>query len=240
MKRFLIVGLVFIALAASACDAVPGAPPATPTSAPTAIPTRLPPTNTPAPTNTPPPPPTTAPAVLPTAGSAVDALTKIFKGWASVKSFRAKMTLTGPPTGTTEMNLQVVTPDRFHLTSQQMEIILIGTTVYLKLGNTWQKVPLPQGIDLSLANPKTFESQIGASSDVKLVGTEVLNGTPTIVYQYTADIKGPPAQKITSKVWVGATDNLPRKIESSPSANQKTVIVFTDYNANITVNPPIP
>ncbi|MBI4790977.1 MAG: hypothetical protein HY782_28440 [Chloroflexi bacterium] len=239
MKTFVITGLVLVALAASACSAVPGLVPPTPTAVPTAIPTRVPPTNTPAATNTA-PRPTTAPAVLPTAGNAVDALSKVFKSWTSVKSFRAKMTIIGQPTGTTEMNLEVVTPDRFHMTSKQMEIVLIGNTVYLKLGNTWQKVPLPQGIDLSLADPKKYADEIAASTDVKLVGVETLDGTPTIIYQYTVNIKGPPAQKITSKVWVGATDNLPRKVESAPTATQKTTILFTDYNANITINPPIP
>lgn len=150
------------------------------------------------------------------------------------------MTTTGLPTGTQETNLEVVLPDRFRMTSKQMELIMIGKTVYVKVGNQWQKVAMPKGIDLSLADPKKFEENLGVTTDVKLVGTELLDGTPTFVYQYTTTIKGPPAQKFTSKVWIGVSDNLPRKLESEPKAGQKTTVIYYDYNANITINPPIP
>jgi outer membrane lipoprotein-sorting protein len=120
-----------------------------------------------------------------------------------------------------------------------MEMILIGSTAYLKLGDKWQKAALPKGIDLSLADPKKLETEMGTTTDIKFVGSEVLDGTPTWVYQYTTNIKGPPALKMSSKSWIGIADNLPRKTEQESKPGQKTTVTFYDYNANITINAPI-
>jgi hypothetical protein len=142
---------------------------------------------------------------------------------------------TAAPTGVQETTVEVVTPDRFHMVSKQFEMIMIGNTTYLKVGNQWQKVTMPQSIDLSLADPKKFEAELGATTDAKLIGPEVLDGTPTLVYQYTTTLKGPPAQTYTSKVWIAVSDNLPRKIEAG-----NTTIIYYDFNANIVINPPVP
>ncbi len=244
MKQVLIFAAILLALAVTACDAVPGfAPPPTPTNTPAPTPTTAP---------TLPPPPTKSPTLaatatatkpaatnVPTPANPLSSLQNIFKGWSSVKSFRAKMTTTGLPTGTQEMTLEVVMPDRFHVTMPQLEAILIAKTVYLKIGTTWQKVALPQGIDVSAANLQQYGSQLGTNSQVKFVGAEVLDGVPTVVYQYTTTIKGPPAQTINTKVWIGVADNLPRKVETSPKAGQTTTIIFSDFNAPITINAPI-
>ena len=75
--------------------------------------------------------------------------------------------------------------------------------------------------------------------DLTFVGSEVLDGTPTWVYQYTTNIKGPPALKMSSKSWIGIADNLPRKTEQESKPGQKTTVTYYDYNANITINAPI-
>ena len=233
MKKFLIAGLLLTALGVSAC----GSAPATPTPEPTLVPTRALPTSTPAPTNTPPPPPTSTPTVVPTPANPAQGLLTAFKGFSSVKAFRAKTSTTGLPGGTQESNLEIVLPDRFHMTTSKLEMILIGKTMYIKTGTKWQK--LTQNIDLSAVDPKKLEAELGVSKDVKLVGTDILDGTPTFVYQYTTTIKGPPARTTTSKVWVGMADNLPRKRETEPKAGQKTTTTYYDYNANITINAPM-
>lgn len=233
MKKLLIAGLVLVALVASACSAAP----ATPTTAPTLVPTRPLPTATTAPTNTPTPAPTSTPTAVPTPANPVQGLLTAFKGLGGVKSFRAKISTTGLPGGTQDSDLEMVLPDRFHMTTSKLEMILIGKTMYIKTGTKWQK--LTQNIDLSAVDAKKLEAELGISKDVKLVGTDVIDGTPTFVYQYTTTIKGPPARTTTSKVWVGMADNLPRKRETEPKAGQKTTTTYYDYNANITINAPM-
>jgi len=222
--------MLFVALTASACSAVPAAAPtqAPPTPAATA-----------ASAATPTPAPTARPTAAPTSAEPLDALSQIFRGWLGVKSFRAKITTTTSTGAVTEMNLDAVMPDRFHAVSKQFEVIIIGATYYVKIGNQWQKIALPKGFDISSFDIKTLEAQLGASTEVKLIGPDVLDGAPMVVYQYTTTIKTPTPSTLTSKVWIAVADQLPRKMESTPKTGGKTVIVYSDYNANITIDPPI-
>ncbi len=239
MKHLVILGLILVLLTVPSCGLLPGGAPPTPTSAPSPVPTLVPPTlaptSTPVPTATPTPAPPT-----PTLASPLDVLTKAFRGLSGVKTYRAKVVTTGLPKGATqESTFEVVLPDRFHLTSAGMEVILIGKTAYVKLGTKWQKAALPKGIDMSIADPKALEASLGISTNIKLVGTDDLEGKPTFVYQYTTTIKGPPAQTFASKMWVDAASGLPAKSESELKTGQKTTTTFYDYNATITINPPL-
>lgn len=160
-----------------------------------------------------------------------DAITKAFGGWKSVKSFRAHMTTSAGGAGSQEIDMEFVSPDRYHMNMKGAEIIMIGTTSYFKVGNAWQKMTLPQSVDLSMADAGKFQTALGATPDVKLVGADVVDGTPTTVYQVNASASGSQS----TKIWLGVADGLPRKI-----VNGASTITFSDFNGNITINPPIP
>lgn len=229
MKRVTVLGfLLLLALAASGCSALSSAPP-TPTPLPAATATVA---------ATPTAAPTATATAAPTNANPLDALAQIFRGWAGVKTFRAKIIVTPTKGAATETDLDVVMPDRFHVKSKQLEAIVIGTTYYVKIGSQWQKIALPKGIDLNFADVKKLESELGASTNAKLFGPEVLDGTPTLVYQYTTTIKTPTPLTTTSKVWVAVSDQLPRKMESV-SKSSTTTVTYSDYNAAITIAPPI-
>jgi hypothetical protein len=229
-----VVGLILLGV--TACG---GAGDVAPTAAPIKAPvvaTQLPlPTQPTVPTI---PPTPTQPPASPTSANPLDALTRAFHGWGTVKSFRAKTT-TGTGAAAQDMTIEMVMPDRFHMIGKQFEAILIGQTFYMKVGTQWQKMVLPKTIDLSFADIKKFESELGASTETKLIGPEVLDGIPTLVYQYTTTIKTPTPTTHTSKVWIAVADGLPRKMETEPKTGAKTVVIYTDYNTNISIEAPI-
>ena len=245
VKRLSLLTLVLVALASSilvtGCGSVPFlSPPPTATSVPTA--TSIP---TIAPTATPAPPTATAtkaatatPTNPPTPANPSASLGQIFKAWGTVKSFKANMVSTGLPTGSVQMTMEVLTPDKFHVTTSGLEMIMIGKTIYMKIGGKWQKVA-SSTIDLSLIDPSKYAAGQVTTSDVKFVGMDVVAGTPTLVFTYKSTVKGPPAVTSNNKIWVGATDSLPRKMESSPKAGQLTTITYTDYNSDISIKVPI-
>jgi hypothetical protein len=237
MKRTLWFSLLLIALVATACNVSAPAPTSAPPTEARVAPTLpLVPTQPPSPTILPSP---TVPRPTPTSANPLDALKSVFRGFAGVKSFRAKMTTTGGTTANQDMNLEVVMPDRFHMTSKEFEAYLIASTFYMKVGNQWQKIAMPKTLDLGFADANKLEAQLGATTETKLIGAEVLDGTPTTVYQYTTTIKTPTPMTVTSKVWVAVVDGLPRKMESVPKTGVKTVVTYYDYNANIVIEPPI-
>jgi len=167
-------------------------------------------------------------------GNPLEALTKAFTSWGSVKSFRARMSVSGAPAAAQTMTMEMVMPDRIHMTSAQFEMILIGNASYVKIGNTWQKMTLPQSVDVNQFKPGTWQTQIqGGLPDIKILGPDTVDGVPTIVYQFSSAKSS--GQEAATKVWIGVTDGFPHKIESGTA-----VMTFYDFNANIAINPPIP
>jgi len=177
--------------------------------------------------------PTTA-AQPPSSGNPGDALLKAFTNWGSVKSFRARMSVGSGPTAAQMITLEMVQPDRMRMTSQQFEMILIGSTSYVKVGPTWQKMDLPQTVDVNQFSPKTYLTALQRLPDTKILGPDTVDGVPTIVYQFGATGAG-ASPATTTKVWIGAVDGFPHKIEAGG-----TTLTFYDFNANITINAPIP
>jgi hypothetical protein len=132
-----------------------------------------------------------------------------------------------------------------------MEMIIVGDTAWMKLPTGWQK--FGSGIELDLTNPKKFEESIGASSESKLIGPDVFDGVPCLVYEYTTRFApggtaGQPgtvkpegtSESYTSKVWVATADKLPRKVETGdPNSPARTTIVYYDFDAPISIDPPV-
>jgi hypothetical protein len=188
-------------------------------------------------------------APAPASADPRDALSKVFTSWGNTKSFRVKMTTTGAATGMSEMNYEVVLPDRLHMKSELAEAIMADGSFYIKLPTGgWQKIP--QAPDFDLANPRKLAEDMGASTDVKLIGPDVLDGQPMLVYEYTTTFSGDglsavkpgakPAGKpesYPSKLWVAVSDGLPRKLEGE-AMGAKTTAIYYDYNAPITITAP--
>lgn len=236
--------------AASQATSAPAQPVAAPTSAPA---------SKPAEPATPKPAPGAAakPASAAPAGNPLDLVMKSYQEMAKLKSYRADMTTTGLPTGTgtgsssgtSKMKMEVVLPDRIHAVGDSMEMLMAGGSVWMKdPDGSWQKFAM--GLDFDAANPKQLEEQLSASTDHRLIGPELLDGTPTMVYEYKTTFKNaadpaarppgaPTNQVYTAKVWIGVADNLPRKVESAdPNSPARTTILYYDYNAPITIDLP--
>jgi hypothetical protein len=165
----------------------------------------------------------------------LDQLSKAFGKMGKVKSFRAKTTSNGM-----DITMEFASPDRFHMIAGQTETYLIGGTFYMKLGDQWQKMEAPQGSDFGVVDVKELQGDFDAAIDKKYIGAEDLDGSPTLIYEYTVTVKKPNPCTSTSKIWVGVADGLPRRIESSTKIDGTTVSVVTDYYDynKVSIEPP--
>ena len=182
-------------------------------------------------------------------------LSAAVKAQLEAKSFRADMQASTSNGTNSTMVVEYVAPDRFHMTqdaqlpgrgSVKQEFIIVGKDTWLKMGDgAWQKFPVDVGqIVAQFRNPKVLD-QLAQNADIRFVGTDTLDGTPALVYEYTLTGELAKEIKSTAKTWIGATDNLPRKIETEGELQSmgkpvktKTTIIYTGYNSDIKIEPP--
>lgn len=181
------------------------------------------------------------------------ALSAAMKSMLAAKSYRARVESSTSSGTTSTTTIEFVAPDHFHMTREAItpghpastqETIVVGEETWMKMGAApWQKFPLNfSDIVKQFRNPDVV-NEIAKSADVKMVGTDVLAGMPTTIYQYTL---GNPDNKdfnTNAKTWVG--DGLPRKTESDADVNlggrqihTKSIITYLDYGADIKIDKP--
>jgi hypothetical protein len=157
----------------------------------------------------------------------------------------------GPRPGWNDVTVtEVAGVDRIRITYQQpypphtqVEEILIGNDGYRRTGNgRWEKLSAVEanffGRDtLVLPDQLKFGYKSG---DLKLIGPQVVDGSPTFLYRATPhDIE----TDRTINIWIGSNDSLPRKTEMfTRSLRIKTSwqeATSCTYGANITIEPPM-
>ena len=232
---------------------------ATPAPSPTPVPT-VAPTVAPSPTSVPTvaPTPTAVPtttsmptvAATPVAGAKPSAATELVpsepvqaarQAVGQVSSYRITGVIMPKDGGKMDMQIEYVAPDRMRVTmrgddaDQNMEMVAIGNATYVNVGGTWMKQEggltgmdggtLLQTLDL------TDLVQEMEGGTLTRQGTEVVDGEPCVVYDY----RRPDG---SGKIWVGARDNLVRKIEGMDDNSTFTMLV-TDINKPIDIKAPI-
>lgn len=122
------------------------------------------------------------------------------------------------------------------------EVITIGGKQYMRLNNgNWT-----EGAAVSAARREGTAERMRdllakVVKDVKYAGAETVNGVACHAYTYTID--GDLAGQRwagTGKGWIGASDGLPRQIDSelNVSSYQAKSHITYEYNVNIKVEPP--
>jgi len=185
-------------------------------------------------------------ATAPTSLSPAEAMTTVMNKMLDAKSFRANMTGTSGEGQPITVTMEFAAPDRYHMIGQGGEYIIVGHDSYLKApGRGWMKSPYDVSAMMQQFRDPKFAEELNKASgggDVKLVGSDVLDGTPALVYEYTTEreIMG-TRTKSQQKTWVGASDGLPRKMEVNSVMNgkpSKMVIIYSDYGSDIKIEAP--
>ena len=205
----------------------------------------------------------TAKASTQASGDPREDLKKAFTAQLAAKSFRYRLEFSFASGG--HADAEFVAPDRYHITiigqssmpgnEMRQEMVIIGKDTFMKIANMpWQRTEEGSGkttMATTIARmAQQFRNEDVAQrmmkyEDVKFVSSEVLDGSPTLVYQFK--LKGTEGQTTPGKIWISATDDLPRKIEQGGSSatnpdgtsKSKLIVTYYDYNANIKIEPPI-
>lgn len=175
------------------------------------------------------------------------ALKNAFAKLSKVQSLRTRMKVSGGPVDAPEVVVETVHPDRTHLTNGQMEMFVIGSTSYLKVGNgDWQIINLgdfQNKMKNMQLDPSDLIDQLfmapGVTFSGRVIGKSAIDAAQTTVYEIIGVDK--KNEKGMIRVWIGDNDQLPRKMEISSNNNQMSLSFrFSDFNAPLNITPPIP
>jgi hypothetical protein len=159
-----------------------------------------------------------------------------------VRSFRVRMEFSYSGRDNTR-TVEFAAPDRFHMTGDNNEVIIVGPATYMKGRNgAWQKVPMDVNAMIqSFRDPQVID-EVRKSTNAKFIGPDTLDGSPMLVYQYTTSNAFGTNSTSTTKSWISASDGLPRRLEIDGeinSAKARAVNTYYDYNAEIKIEPPM-
>ena len=163
---------------------------------------------------------------------------KLADRFMTVKSFRA--TMKGEGSTPMQTDLEFVSPDRYRIkTGNMMDMIIIGKTTYMKIGDKWQK--MPSELDTAISDMQTTFNKEGMKwvNDVKYTGDDTVDGKSAYVYTYHA--KGPEQiGENESKLWIAKSDGLPLKVEAVyKSGTMKSMTIEYDYKTPVSIEPPL-
>jgi hypothetical protein len=218
-------------------------------------------TSEPQPTEPPAATATEAPTPLPTETPLPDsdqARTAILQGLLAVANQPNRMTVTTAlQDGTTSTNIiESVPPDRKRIISPEFDVeyVIIGEVVYMKVGGAWATVQIPAAT--FMGEPVTEESLTASISEPQFLRLDELDGMPVAVYGYQSTTTASGIELHSQvELWIGLADGLIHQMISdgeslsvATEADGQSVSLavpalsttLIEYDASLTIEPPLP
>ena len=128
---------------------------------------------------------------------------------------------------------EYLNPDRYRSVGPDgTEIIIIGDEMYTRAGDSWT-VDTQEGLADAYMKVYVTEDTV---QDAQLEGEEDLDGASCWKIRYTATLTD--GSTYEAVVWVGVQDGLPHKSTTQPTPDMTNVILYYDFDADITIEPP--
>ena len=177
----------------------------------------------------------------PADAQALDGLTKAMTAQLSAKSFRARMdsVFGGQEIAQT---IEYVAPDRFHMTGDSNETIVIGGNAWMRQQEgAWQKQSINASTLIAAVRDPKMIDLIRKNAEVRFIGPDTLDAKPMMVYEYTLRNLMGTGMSSHVKAWISVADHLPHRMETEieiKGNTSKATITYFDYNADIKIEPP--
>ena len=161
---------------------------------------------------------TPGPARTATTGDPMGILKQVPDKLNALKSYRIKGQVTGgtDPLQDGPLLMEVISPDKAHLSLPSFEFYSIGTTAYYKFGAnaTWMKGaqvnPGRNPLGVAVLDPRQMIANAIKQAGANTGEPADLNGMPMLLFTYTATASDPNSS--SGSLWVGVADGLPYKL----------------------------
>lgn len=136
---------------------------------------------------------------------------------------------------------EVQWPDRFHVTTQDMEMILVPGATYMKQGGQWSKLPMDMGAMVKQLTPDAMRQGYENMTNIKQLPDGEVDGQAASVYEYdtTATIMGIKAESHVVLSVDKATGLIARQVTDGKAMGVSSHTVSTySYDDAISITAP--
>jgi hypothetical protein len=141
----------------------------------------------------------------------------------------------------TKSTSEVQWPNRFHVTTPDMEMVLVPGETYMKQGGQWSKLPMDMGAMVKQLTPDAMRQGYENMTHIKQLPDGEVEGDPVSVYEYdtTATIMGIKAESHVVLSVDKATGLVARQVTDGKAmgVSSKTVSTYT-YDDTISITAP--
>jgi hypothetical protein len=182
-------------------------------------------------------------------GESPDAITGALRSSLTVDSMRMRIASEDLDSGlTTDVTLAFVRPDRYQMSSEGVEIIVIGDTTYLGTPDgEWVETPANMSSTveealLAFVSDDAIEERLDDfSSDwsrVNSLGTEKINGVEVRGYEYEENSTDQFSSLV--RMWIGVDDGLlyRQEIETDVAGIHTRTLMDFEYGVDVTIEAP--
>jgi hypothetical protein len=157
--------------------------------------------------------------------------------------FRTTSTITGEDGKVFKTSAEVVWPDRYHITTDQMEAIIIPGKSYMKQpGGAWQMLPVDMSQMIQGFRAEAMKGAMSGTTNIKDLGTSEVDGQAVHGYEYdsTATVMG-QSSSAHVKMWIATATGLPvrQEIDGKAMGHKSRTVQDYDFTSPVKIEAPL-
>jgi hypothetical protein len=186
-------------------------------------------------------------AAAPASAADADARAELIGLWQKMTArrdlaFKATSTTTSGKGKPFTSVMKVQWPNRFHMKSEQSEMIILPAGTWMNMDGNWMKMPIDMQKVIAQFTPEMMKKSMEGTQNVRFIGLDTVGGKPVKVYQYDFDMEVMGINSSgTSKIFLSVVDGYPLHIETTGKAMGKTstTVVDYEYDDSISIQAPM-
>lgn len=140
---------------------------------------------------------------------------------------------------TVESRIAVQTPDRFHMKTDESEVIVIPGGSWMKQGGQWMRLPMDMSAMVRSSTLTALREASNLVKDVRQTGSGVVGGCEATNYSYRTEgkVMGFDAAA-TVELSVCDDTGLPVQVVSEDAKGKQRTTVTYDFRSEVDIRPP--
>jgi hypothetical protein len=138
-----------------------------------------------------------------------------------------------------QVQMRVILPDRFHMKTPDTEMIILPQGTWMNANGEWMQFPMNMSKMIEGYSQRAVEEGMGSLREVRVIGSETIEGCDSTVYAYRASGKfmGVESNSNAEVAVCGAT-GLPVRIQTRDRKGQVEATILYDFSGGFEIRPP--